>query len=132
MQKLIVSLLVLCYSTLIISQNKPAYKLYNAKGKTVSYKKMVKAMSQSDIVMFGEHHNNPIVHWLQLEATTDLSKLSGLTLGAEMFEADNQTQLNEYLNGEIDQKAFDTVARLWNNYLTDYKPLVDFAKDNKL
>ena len=132
MQKLIVSLLIICYSTLLFSQNKPAYKLYNAKGKSVSYKKMVKEISQSDIVMFGEHHNNPIVHWLQLEATTDLSKLSGLTLGAEMFEADNQTQLNEYLNGEIDQKAFDTVARLWNNYLTDYKPLVDFAKDNKL
>ena len=89
-------------------------------------------MSQSDIVMFGEHHNNSIVHWLQLEATTDLSKLSGLTLGAEMFEADNQTQLNNYLKGEIDQKTFDTVARLWNNYPTDYKPLVDFAKENKL
>jgi len=132
MRKLIVSLLVLCYSTFLFSQNKPAYKLYNAKGKSVSYKKMVKAMSKSNIVMFGEHHNNPIVHWLQLEVTTDLSKLSGLTLGAEMFEADNQTQLNNYLNGEIDQKAFDTVARLWNNYPTDYKPLVDFAKDNKL
>ncbi len=132
MQKLIVSLLIICYSTLLFSQNKPAYKLYNAKGKSVSYKKMVKAMSQSDIVMFGEHHNNPIVHWLQLEATTDLSKLSGLTLGAEMFEADNQTQLNNYLKGEIDQKAFDTVARLWNNYPTDYKSLVDFAKENKL
>lgn len=89
-------------------------------------------MSQSNIVMFGEHHNNPIVHWLQFEATNDLSKLSELTLGAEMFEADNQVQLNEYLAGTIDQKAFDTVARLWNNYPTDYKPLVDFAKKNKI
>lgn len=57
---------------------------------------MVKAMSQSNIILFGEHHNNPIVHWLQLETKTDLSKL---TIGAEMFEADNQTQLNEYLKG---------------------------------
>lgn len=88
-------------------------------------------MSQANVVLFGELHNNPIVHWLQLEATTDLSKQRKLTLGAEMFEADNQTQLNEYLAGEINQKAFDTVARLWNNYPTDYKPLVDFAKENK-
>lgn len=89
-------------------------------------------MSKSDIVLFGEHHNNSIVHWLQLETTIDLAKIKGLTLGAEMFEADNQIQLNEYLVGKIDQKAFDTVARLWQNYPTDYKPLVDFAKNNKL
>lgn len=131
MQKLIVSLLILSLSTAVFSQNKPAYKLYNAKGKTVSYKKMIKTMSQANVVLFGELHNNPIAHWLQLEATTDLSKQRKLILGAEMFEADNQTQLNEYLAGEINQKAFDTVARLWNNYPTDYKPLVDFAKENK-
>jgi len=132
MRKLIVFLLITAYSTLLFSQKKPAYKLYNAKGKSASYKQMLKKMSDADIVMFGEHHNNPIVHWLQLEATTDLSKSRGLTLGAEMFEADNQTQLNEYLAGEIDQKAFDTVARLWKNYPTDYKPLVDFAKENNM
>jgi uncharacterized iron-regulated protein len=132
MRKLIVSLLILSFSTVVFSQNKPAYKLYNAKGKSVSYKKMIKVMSQSNVVLFGEHHNNPIVHWLQLEATADLNKRIELTLGAEMFEADNQIQLNQYLAGEIDQKEFDTVARLWSNYTTDYKPLVEFAKKNKL
>ncbi|CAA7391898.1 hypothetical protein CHRY9393_03017 [Chryseobacterium fistulae] len=49
-----------------------------------------------------------------------------------MFERDNQTQLNQYLNGAIDAKTFKDSARLWNNYVTDYKPLVDFAKDKKL
>lgn len=132
MRKLIVSLLIFSFSSVVFSQNKPAYKLFNAKGKSVSYKKMIKAMSHSNVVLFGEHHNNPIVHWLQLEATTDLSKLTGLTLGAEMFEADNQPELNKYLAGTIDQKVFDTVARLWNNYPTDYKPLVDFAKKNNV
>ena len=132
MRKLIVSLLVICFTTVVFSQNKPAYKLYNTKGKAVSYKKMIKVMSQSNVVLFGEHHNNPIAHWLQLEATIDLSKLTELTLGAEMFEADNQLQLNEYLAGEIDQKVLDTVARLWSNYSTDYKPLVDFAKENTI
>ena len=32
----------------------------------------------------------------------------------------------------IDQKKLDSTARLWPNYKTDYKPLVDFAKENKL
>ena len=85
-------------------------------------------MSKSDVVLFGEHHNNPIIHWLQFEATADLHKTNKLTLGAEMFEADNQIELNHFISGKIDQKAFDTVARLWKNYPTDYKPLVDTRK----
>ncbi len=132
MRKLIVFLLFVAFSTLMFSQNKPAYKLYNAKGTKVSYKRMIHKMKKADVVLYGEHHNNPIVHWLQYETTADLNKLRKLILGAEMLEADNQTQLNEYLAGEIDQKAFDTVARLWKNHITDYKPLVDLANENKL
>jgi len=132
MRKLIVFLLFTSFSIVVMSQNKPAYKLYNTKGSKVSYKSMLKKMSKADVVLFGEHHNNPIVHWLQYETTVDLNKLRKLVLGAEMIEADNQSQLNDYLASKIDQKAFDTVARLWKNYNTDYKPLVDFAKDNKL
>lgn len=132
MLKIKIFLLLVLFSTLIFSQNKPAYKLYNTKGTKVSYKSMIKKMSKADIVLFGEHHNNPIVHWLQYETTIDLSEHRKLTLGAEMFEADNQSQLNDYLEDNINQKAFDTIARLWKNYKTDYKPLVDFAKKNNL
>ncbi len=132
MQKLILSIAIILLPAVIFSQSKPAYKLYNANGSKVSYKKMVKTMSKADIVLFGEHHNNPIVHWLQIETTQDLNGVRKLTLGAEMFEADNQTQLSKYLNNEIDQKGLDTLARLWQNYKTDYKPLVDFAKTNNL
>jgi uncharacterized iron-regulated protein len=108
------------------------YQLFDGKGKKTTYKKLVKASEISQIVLFGEVHNIPICHWMQLKLAQDLKQKRDLVLGAEMLEADNQTPLNQYLNGEIDQKAFDTLARLWSNYKTDYKPLVDFAKDNKL
>jgi len=114
------------------AQDKPAYKLYNTKGKKTSYKKLIKEAKKADVVLFGEFHNNPISHWLQLEFTKDMNENRKLVLGFEMLERDNQDELNDYLKGKIDQKAFDTVARLWNNYKTDYKPLVDFAKDEKI
>ena len=60
-------------------------------------------MGKADVVLFGEHHNNPIVHWLQMEATMDLDKSRKLTLGAEMFEVDNQQPLNDYLSGKINK-----------------------------
>lgn len=118
--------------TLSIYGQKPAYIIYNAKGKKVNYKKMIKNLNQKDIILFGELHNNAIAHWLELEVTKDIHKSKAITLGAEMLEADNQTQLNNYVNGIIDAKALDTVARLWINYKTDYAPLVNYAKKNKL
>jgi uncharacterized iron-regulated protein len=126
------SLFLLVISFNAVAQDKLPYQLYDAKGKKTTYSKMLKQAENVEVVLFGEYHDNSIVHWLQLEFTKDLSEKKQLVLGAEMIEADNQVQLNQYLKGEINQKAFDTLARLWNNHKTDYKPLVDFAKDKKL
>lgn len=49
-----------------------------------------------------------------------------------MFEQDNQEALDKYLNGTYDAKELAANARLWNNYKTDYAPLVNYAKENKL
>jgi len=125
-------ILLLTFSFSGYGQNKTSYVLYNSKGKKVSYNKMIKSFKKSDIVLFGEYHDNPISHWLELEVMKDLSIKYRLTVGAEMIEADNQVSLNEYLSNRIDQKGFDSTARLWNNYKTDYKPLVDLAKDSGL
>ncbi len=131
MKNLLYSLLLLV-SFSIYSQDKPAYQLFDSKGEKTTYKKLVKASEKSELVLFGEYHDNPISHWLQLALTKDLFQTKSLVLGAEMIERDNQLQLDQYLEGKINQKALDTLARLWNNYKTDYKPLVDFAKANQL
>ena len=116
----------------LFSQDLPAYQIYSAKGKKVTYKKMLKSMDSNDIILFGELHNSAIAHWLQLELTRDLQKNNDLVLGAEMIESDNQNVLNLYLKDSIDQKGLDSMARLWINHATDYAPLVDFAKEKGL
>ncbi|MCA1759918.1 MAG: ChaN family lipoprotein, partial [Bacteroidales bacterium] len=114
--------------------NKPAYYLFNKDGKDIKYEKMLKEAEDADIILFGESHDNSISHWLQLELTKDLYDLKkdNLVLGAEMFETDNQVILDEYLESLISMTSFESNARLWSNYRTDYKPLVEFAKTNKL
>lgn len=131
MKKMIFSLLVILSFT-AAAQKKQPYIIYNAKGKKVSYEKMLKTIADKDILLFGEFHNNAIAHWLQLEVTKDLSGKRDLVLGAEMFEQDNQEALDLYLAGSIKQKQLDSMARLWKNYPTDYAPLVNFAKENKI
>lgn len=108
------------------------YILYDADGKVISFKKMLKTVDGADIILFGEEHNNPISHWLQYELTKSLHQNNDLILAAEMLERDNQDELNDYLSGKINAKGLDTLARLWKNHKTDYAPLVNFAKDNKL
>lgn len=116
------------------AQKQPrCYKLYSANGKQIAYTNMLDTLAESDVVFFGEMHNNPISHWLQRRVTKELyNRTDSLVLGAEMFEADNQLLLDEYLAGWIDKKSFEDEARLWPNYETDYKPLVAFAKSNNL
>jgi uncharacterized iron-regulated protein len=117
-----------------VHAQKPAYQIFTADGKKVKYEKLVEEASQADVVLFGELHNNPISHWMELELTGDLFAARGadLVLGAEMFEADNQLIMDEYLGGWITQDKFEDEARLWKNYKTDYKPLVEFARSHTL
>ncbi len=113
-----------------VNAQNPAYALFRENGKEVKYEKMAAEASGADVVLFGELHNNPISHWLQLELTGDLFVARGaeLVMGAEMFESDNQLILDEYFSGIITREKFEDEARLWPNYKTDYKPLVEFAR----
>ncbi|MDD2386570.1 MAG: ChaN family lipoprotein [Bacteroidales bacterium] len=122
---IIVSLLLVNFS---FSQKVEAYKIYNAKGKALSADKMLKGLEKFDVVLFGEFHNNPISHWLEYEVGFYLSEKYDVSFGAEMFEADNQKDLNRYLKNEINKEAFDTLVRLWPNYETDYSQLIFLAK----
>jgi uncharacterized iron-regulated protein len=130
MKKITILFFLISFS--LIAQDKKAYQLYNKKGKKVSYEKLLKACLKTEVVLFGEYHDNAICHWLELELTKDVAQKKQIVLGAEMLEADNQKQVNQYLNNEINQKKLDSTARLWPNYKTDYKPLVDFALTNKI
>ncbi|OPB88801.1 ChaN family lipoprotein [Elizabethkingia ursingii] len=133
MRKLLFAFAIVCISG-IKAQQFDAYKFYNKKGKVVKPEKIVRQLSGYDVVLFGELHNNSIVHWLQLKFTEGLyeQKNEQLILGAEMFERDNQPQLDRYLAGKLDSKNMKDSVRLWNNYTTDYKPLLDFAKIKNL
>ncbi|MGV3558331.1 ChaN family lipoprotein [Larkinella arboricola] len=127
-------LLLFVLGCLAFTSDKPAYQFYNQKLKAVDYQKVLKETKEADVVFFGELHNNPICHWLELQLTKDLyaDRKAQLMLGAEMFEADNQTALSDYVTGQTTDREFAKQARFWNNYKTDYRPLVDFAREHKL
>lgn len=110
-----------------------AYRLYDAKGKEVSYDKMIKAVAASDVVFFGEIHNCVMSHWMEMKVLEALAeKNKNIKVGMEMLEADNQLIIDEYTSGVISSDRFESECRLWDNYSTDYEPLVYFAKSHRL
>ena len=82
---LLVRFLLLLISASSFAQNKSPYQVFDKNGKKSSYEKILKAAEKSELVLFGEHHDNSIVHWLQLELTKDLAEKKPLVLGAEMI-----------------------------------------------
>jgi len=123
-----------CSAFYCFAQEPAAYKLYTSAGKSASFSKMAKAVEEADIVLFGELHDDPIAHWMQLLIAQRMFEASGsnFVLGAEMFERDQQARLNRYLSGEWELKIFTDSTKMWSNFSTDYLPVVDFAKANKI
>ena len=116
----------------IYAQHKQAYQLFDSAGIKMNYEEMLDSLHTADIILFGEMHNSPICHWLEYEILIDLDSSSNVILGMEMFERDNQDVLNLYLQDSITYGALDSTARLWSNYETDYKPIVEYAKSKNI
>jgi len=110
----------------------PDFRVFDGKGSTSSVDAIVKAVGENDVVFIGELHDDGIAHKIQLEifrrALADLSGTRKVALSLEMFERDVQTVLDEYLGGLISEQHFMASSRPWSNYRTDYRPLVEMAK----
>lgn len=123
------------FSSIAVAQvSTKNYKIYDSRLKKLcSLEDMVGELSKSDVVFFGEEHNDPTGHQLESEILKMLHQKNQnrQVLSMEMFEADVQQVLNEYLQSLIGEKNFIKEGRAWKNY-TDYKPLIEYAAKENL
>lgn len=134
LKRMIALYILLVLSNVSWAQDNPAYVIYTKNGKKTSFSKMEKALLDKQYVFFGELHDNPIAHWLQYLVLTSLFEQHGqqLIAGSEMFEQDNQAVLTAFQQGKIDAKQFEDSCRLWTNYKTDYKPMLEYANKQQI
>jgi uncharacterized iron-regulated protein len=113
------------------------YRIFTGAGATATLDDVVAAMGQTQVVFIGEVHDDPTGHWLELELLRRAHGAAGsasrpVALSLEFFQRDVQLMLDEYLAGLITEKAFLDDSRPWPRYATDYRPLVEFARGNRL
>lgn len=123
--------LVICllFCSGVYGQDLEAFRIFDANGKEVSFQKMMTKASQNQVILFGEFHDNPISHWLELNVLMELNKyVKGpkLAVGFEMFELHQEKVLNDYISNRS-YKALKDSTELWTNFKTDYKPILDSA-----
>jgi len=132
----LLALVVLFSVTHVFAQSPEKYTVFTGKGAPSSIAEIVKALEDTDVVFLGELHDDAVGHAVQYEifkqAVEQYSPRRRVTLSLEMFESDVQIVLDEYLKGLITENHFLQSSRPWGNYRTDYRPLVELAKERKL
>jgi uncharacterized iron-regulated protein len=122
---LIIALLL--FSNFSNAQDWSSFKLVDAKGKKTSEKKLEKAMTEADLVFFGEEHNNMVAHHLSRNALVSaLMSWQGGAFALEMFESDQQQCVDSLNAGLISMKEFEARTRTWPNF-SDYRFQLDTA-----
>jgi uncharacterized iron-regulated protein len=120
------------FASLSFAQDLPLYRIYRAQGEASDFTRMADDVLLAQVILFGELHNNAVNHYLQLQLSKKVLQADPeLLFGAEMFESDNQLLLDEYLSGAITAQQLEAEGKMWNNFKTDYKPLLDLAKENQ-
>ena len=138
MTRILGTLLTLFMATSFISaqQTEAKHRIFTGGGESSSLEAIIKAAEASDAVFLGEFHDDAVGHRFQLEvfeaAIREIGAKRPVALSLEMFERDVQTVLDEYLAGLISEDHFLRSSRPWPQYKTDYRPLVELAKQNKL
>jgi uncharacterized iron-regulated protein len=117
-----------------------SYKAFDSKGRAVKLEEIIEALDNADVLFVGETHDNATAHAVEAELfrraderySQGVGKRRAVALSLEMFERDVQTVVDEYLGGLISERHFLLSSRPWNNYATDYKPLVEYARAHHL
>lgn len=109
--------------------NSQHMSVFTRSGARISFAEVLDSATKADVVLIGETHNDPVAHQVELLILASLHKLSPCALSLEMFESDVQGVVDEYMADLIDEDDFLKDARPWVNYVQDYRPLVEFAKE---
>lgn len=113
-----------------------SYRIFDQQGNFVKFEQILEQIGKSNVVFLGEQHDDAVAHALQMQIFKASFEKYGASrkavLSLEMFERDVQTIVNEYLKNQISETHFLAASRPWANYKTDYRPLIEFAKEKNL
>ena len=89
-------------------------------------------LERADVVFLGEQHDDADTHRAEVELLDAIGR-SGrpVIVSLEMFERDVQQVVDDYLAGRTTEVEFLARSRPWDRYATDYRPIVEMARQHR-
>lgn len=96
--------------------------------------RVLKALVDNRLILVGEHHTNTAHHAAQLAVIRFLAERGvPVSIGLEMFRQDQQRALDDWLAGNIDEKAFERVyLDNWNFPWPLYREIFVYAREKQI
>ncbi|MBK9165954.1 MAG: ChaN family lipoprotein [Bryobacterales bacterium] len=104
------------------------HRVFLGNGEASTLEALMEEARAAEVVFIGESHDDPTAHALERDILDRLTASGPVVLSLEMFETDVQQVLDEYLAGWITEDHLQKAGRAWKNYNTDYRPMVELAK----
>ncbi|MGB0835694.1 MAG: ChaN family lipoprotein [Psychrobium sp.] len=109
------------------------YQLLTPTGESISIEELVAKHQDADVFMVGEFHAHPAVHLFQARMMAYLAAQDKpLALSMEQFTRADQAILTKYVKGEVGEITLTKKTKVWDNYKSDYRPLVEIARQQSL
>lgn len=102
-------------------------------GAELSLPQLITELSTFDAVFLGETHTDEVTHRLEAYIYRELleQREGKVILAMEMFDKDAQESLSAYVSGAKSEAEFLASTRVWPNYRTGYRALVELARKYK-
>lgn len=102
--------------------------------KVITFAQMIKDIKEADLVFVGENHDNKRHHEAQLDVIKSLGETdTPVAIGLEMFRANNQQTLHEWVTGKV---PLDDFLRAyydnWNFPWPTYSAIFLYAKEHRI
>jgi uncharacterized iron-regulated protein len=106
------------------------HRVYDTRtGTFTDLEAMARDLAQADVVMIGEQHDDPGTHAMERAVLEVVGRRHAhVVLALEMFERDVQPTVDGYLAGRLPEDSLMAEGRPWPNYVSDYRPLVEWAR----
>lgn len=99
-------------------------------GTVITFDQLIDQISSKDLIFIGEVHDNPEHHLIQVQILQVLMECCGpISVAMEFFEKPQQSTLDRYHRGELDEGEFLEEVD-WGSDYHFYRPLIRMAKQH--
>ena len=132
---LVFSMFTVLWNPLSAAASWEEVRLYDlAQGEKKSLPRILQELMKKRIILVGEHHTEERHHNAQLLIIKALHEAGvPLALGLEMFRADSQDALDQWLKGKLDDREFQKVYQdSWGYPLPLYGDIFEYARAKRI